>query len=366
MTTWNLVRLRQEIRNITGNFDVTQMTDSEIDNYINDFYLYEFPEELRSLRLKNYYEFVTVPNVSVYSLPQNTDIVISTGVSNPITLQGTNKAVYNVSPPVYVDGYQSAWYQDPDTFQRIWPDLNTVQMSVAVTDGINSTFSFSLFATPILQGSLTIGCSRPNTTTTIPTDNFRDSVVPDVFTNPGNIIRNGNTIAGSVNYLTGAVSITFSSIPAAGISINAHFYAYVAARPRDIMFFNQQFTVRPVPQDAYRVKMVAQYQPTVLLDSGSEIVQFSGDSNSAGTPQTPSTETTPFFEWWQLLVYGSSIKIYIRQGDHQEAERYLPYYEKMKLEAQRRTLKQMSNSRISTIYSDGQGATVPFPPYPIY
>src|SRR5271163_2467319 len=133
MTTWNLVRLRSEIRQLTGNFDTSQMTDSNIDDIINDFYLYEFPEELRSLRLKNYYEFITVPNVSVYSLPQNTDINLATGQSNYINALGTNRAIYNVSPPVYVDGYQSAWYQDPDTFQRIWPDLNTVQMQVATT-----------------------------------------------------------------------------------------------------------------------------------------------------------------------------------------------------------------------------------------
>lgn len=358
MTTWNLTRLLTEIRQITGNFDSSQMTDAQIEDIINDFYLYEFPEELRTLRLKDYYEFITVPNVAIYSLPQNTAINPATGAKVALTTLGTNKAVYNVSGPIYVDGYQSAWYQDIDTFERIWPDLNTVQMGVAITDGVNATFNFTLYATPILQGSLTIGCSRPNTTTTIPVENFRDQALADVFTNPGNLIRSDNTVNGTINYLTGACSVTFSSVPSAGISINAHFYAYVASRPRDILFFNQQFTVRPVPQDAYRVKMVAQYQPTVLLSGGGEQSIF---DDTATQTQLPT-----YYEWWQLLVYGTSIKIYIRQGDHEEAARYSPYYEKMKLEAQRRTIKQMSTQRIPSIYSDGQAATVPFPPYPIY
>lgn len=358
-TVWDLIRLRSEIRNITGLFDTSQMSDEELDNHINDFYLYDFPEELRSLRLKGYYEFNTIPNVSTYTFQQNTYITNAGDIT--VNNLGSNRAIYNVLPPVYVDGFQSAWYQDPDTFQRIWPDLNTVQKAVEVTDGIESQFTFTLSATPILQGSVLIGCSRPNATTPIPTEAFRDLPQEDGFTNPGQLYRTSDNAAfGSINYLTGEVTIEFSAVPQAGIPINAHFYPYVASRPRDILFYNQKLTVRPVPQDVYKVKMVAQYQPTVLLNTGApDLTMFDGETYDADI-QSPL-----YFEWWQLLVYGTSMKIFIRFGDHEEAARYQPYYDKQRLDAQRRTLKQMSNQRIATIYSDGQASTAPFPPYPI-
>jgi hypothetical protein len=245
-------------------------------------------------------------------------------------------------------------------------------MQVATTVSLQRQYTFQLYATPILQGSLTIGCSNPGNLTNIPTDQFRDAAVSDIFINPGQIYVNDqlNGRPNTIDYLSGQVTINFSTLPiVSGVPINAHFYAYVAARPRDIMFFNQQFTVRPVPNDAYRVRMVAQYQPTVGLANltPDEAVQFSNQPvNNSGFTVPDASQAPLYYEWWQLIVYGTSIKIYIRQGDHEEAAKYAPYYEKMKLEAQRRTLKQMSNDRIRTIYSDGQGSTVPFPPYPIY
>lgn len=371
-TVWNLDRMRQEIRKITGRFDSTQITDQQLDDYINDFYLYDFPEELRSLKLKDYYEFVTIPNVAEYTVPQNTFADpqnTTTPTSIAIDSLGTNKAIYNVMQPVYVDGYQSAWYQDPDTYQRIWPNLNQVQKAVAVTNVTDGAiYTFNLFATPILQGTVTIGCSRPNTTTTLPLETFRDVSVPNTFSATGVLYRQNaatgvvdTTASCTINYLTGAVSIEFSSAPAVGIPINAHFYAYVASRPRDIMWFNQKLTLRPVPNDSYKVRMVAQYQPTVVL-SANETTQQSQFDEATATSQ----QTSNFFEWWQLLVYGASLKIFITDGDHEEYERNRPYYEQMKIEAQRRCLKQMSNQRIQTIYSDNSGLTPPFPPYPIY
>lgn len=370
-TVWNLDRMRQEIRKITGRFDDSQITSQQIDDYINDFYLYDFPEELRSLKLKDYYDFVTIPNVGEYTVPQNT-FANPQNTVNPTSIAidslGSNQAIYNVMPPVYVDGYQSAWYQDPDVFQRIWPQLDQVQKSVKVTVAGQFIYTFQLFAVPILQGSVMIGCSRPDQTTVLPDETFRDISTPNSFVNPGVLYRQ-NALTGTVDttadckidYLTGQVSVEFSVAPNPGIPINAHFWTYVASRPRDIMWFNQKLTLRPVPNDSYRVRMVAQYQPTVVLDAKDTTLQSQFDETTAGARQTSN-----FFEWWQLLVYGASLKIFITDGDHEEYERNRPYYEMMKLEAQRRCLKQMSNQRINTIYSDNIGLTPPFPPYPIY
>src|SRR5258708_4732428 len=97
-TVWNLSRLRYTIRQITGKLDQTQIPDASnsafpisatnppgIDDYINDFYLNDFDEHLRTLQLEDFYYYDTVPNVGTYDLPQTF-----------FTAQG----------PLYVDGYQ--------------------------------------------------------------------------------------------------------------------------------------------------------------------------------------------------------------------------------------------------------------------
>src|SRR6185436_10303747 len=103
MTVWDLSRLRYTVRKITGKFDTNQLPDNSpgpglisvddppgIDDYINDFYLYDMPEHLRTLSLRDFYTFTTIPNCGTYNVPEN---IIQ---------------IYN---PVYVDAYQSSWHQ---------------------------------------------------------------------------------------------------------------------------------------------------------------------------------------------------------------------------------------------------------------
>lgn len=316
-TTWDLQRMRSVIRKITGKFDPSQMTDAEIDNYINDFYLYDFPEDMRTLKLEQWYEFTTTPNIDVYPLPDN---------------------YIQIKPPIYIDGYEAAWYQEPQLFYRIWPQLSTIQNEVAVGNG-GSIYGFTLYATPILRGTLNVFAANDQ-------ENFTDD-------SNGNLISSVTGLAaGTIDYLTGVVtSLTFNSPVQPGMFINAHFFAYVASRPRDILFFNQEMTMRPVPQTVFSVKVVVYVQPTTALGQS----QFGGNL----------TDQPLFAEWWQLLTYGASLKIFIEDSDHDQYDQYLEYYERQKLLAQRRALKILMNKRILTPYSGGQGGAG-LPVYPIY
>ena len=94
MTVWDLSRLRYTVRKLTGKFDVNQLPDGSpsagavsvsnppgVDDYINDFYIYDMPEHLRTLKLKRFYNFTTVPNCGTYSIPQT---------------------IYQLEPPIYI------------------------------------------------------------------------------------------------------------------------------------------------------------------------------------------------------------------------------------------------------------------------
>ena len=97
MTVWDLSRIRYTVRKLTGQIDIAQLPDTSpgpgavsvtnppgIDDYINDFYLYDMPEHFRTLKLKDFFIFNTIPNCGTYSLPQY---------------------IYQVEPPIYIDNY---------------------------------------------------------------------------------------------------------------------------------------------------------------------------------------------------------------------------------------------------------------------
>jgi hypothetical protein len=317
-TTWDLARMRSVIRKIVGKFDVTQLTDAEIDNYINDYYLFKFPEDMRTLKLKTWYEFSTVPNQATYDLPQT---------------------YFNVNPPIYVDGFQCAYYQDPELYYKIWPELNTIQNGIVTGDGLTTTYNFTLSATPVQPNTVIFGTPQ-------------ESMTDD---GAGNLISSLTLLnAGTIDYITGQVfNLTFVQPVPAGVPVNAHYAPYVASRPRDILFYNQQFLLKPIPNDCYRVKIECYVQPTTAL--GNE--QFGGAN--------PVTDLPLFTEWWQLLTYGAALEVFIEDSDHEQYDRHFVYYEKTKMEAQRRALKQLSTQRIQSPYTSNVGSPT-WPIFPLY
>jgi len=390
MTTWNLARLRYTVRKITGKFDVNQIPDSSnpglpistanpsgIDDYLNDFYLYDFPECLRTLKLKDYFTFTTVPNCGTYNVPLN---------------------IVQLEPPIYIDNYQFAWYQSPEMFFRIWPEFKFIQLNLFVGDGSTTIFNFILPqatssqnnafppggpSNAIQQGTVVIGLvpnldQNPAQSPQLETFSDQDSpVLLDQplqirFTNPGLLLSNlyqgplpptnpgVDPGTGTVDYLTGAVTVSYTNAPPLGTTASCHYHPYVPARPRDIMMFQQQLFLRPIPNDTYTVKVIAYFQPTVAI---------SNLTNATTKPMFDGTVTdqTLFPEWWQVLAYGAALKIFIEDGEHQEWERYKGYFEEQKLLAQRKLIKQLANQRIQTRYAENvDGAAGAWPIFPYY
>ncbi len=380
MTVWDLSRLRYTVRKLSGQFDTNQLPDASpaagsvtinsppsVDDYINDFYLFDLPEHMRTLRLKQYFTFTTLPNVGTYNVPQT---------------------IYQLEPPLYVDNYQFNWYQSPDQFFRVWPELQFIDLNLFTPNGTQTTFNFTLSQTPVQQGTVVIGL-QPNVDGASPTqmETFTDVDTPGLldqplnmkFTNPGVLTGNLGS-SGSVDYLSGAVSITYLAAPPNGTNGNAHYHPYVASRPRDVMFFQQQLFVRPIPNDTYLVKMLCYMQPTVLLgnltNSGAFYPppsqtpgvpsQFDGGSGS-GIIGSAAMKTVPQFnEWWQLIAYGAALKILAQEADWEEYGRLEQVFEKQKLLAQRKEIRQLANQRIQTPYAENSYGQPTWPIFPMY
>lgn len=370
MSVWDLNRLRYEIRKITGKYDTSQLPDTSIgepsisnptgiDDYINDFYLYDMPEHMRSLRLRNFYTFTTIPNCGTYAVPQS---------------------IMQIYDPAYVDNYQIAYHQWPDIFYNIWPELDFIDRNLFTPNGALKSFTFKLTQTPVQQGTVVIGL-QPNVdgSNFASMETFTDKDTPIPLDLPSSQLFTQGTLTGNqggtgtVDYLTGSCTITYKTAPPSGALPSCHYHPYVASRPRDILFWQQQIFVRPIPNDTYQVKVMAYMLPTTVMssatnatvrpsfDSSGNLQAFSGNSGSV------ATDLPQFNEFWQLIAYGASIKIFISDGEHQEAELYKKYFEETKLLVQRKALKQLAMQRIETVYSNAnRGAANGWPLYPLY
>lgn len=385
MTTWDLSRLRYTVRKLTGKFDINQLPDSSpgpgqvsvqnppgVDDYINDYYLYDMPEDLRTLKLRDFYTFNTIPNCGTYALPES---------------------IYEIYNPIYIDNYEFSWYQYPNEFYQVWPELNFIDRNLFTPDGTTKTFTFTLSQVPVQQGTVVIGMSPNLDGTPSPyLETFRDTDQPipldipiqQIFVNPGTLKGNfGST--GTIDYLTGQVNLIFLNPPPAGTVSSCHYHPYVASRPRDILYWQDQLFIRPIPNDTYLVKVMAYMMPTTVLSAATNAtvrpsIYVNPDITQGSTPQFDSvsvqgfsgqsgsllTDLPQYNEFWQLICYGAALKILTEEADWTEVAALQPVYERQKMLAQRRTLRQLAHQRIQTAYSWNGGRSDSWPIFPLY
>lgn len=393
MTKWDLNRLRYTVRKLTGKYDVNQLPDSSngepsisnppgIDDYLNDFYLYDFPEECKTLKLKDYYTFTTIPNCGTYNVPQN---------------------VIDIEPPIYIDNYQCAWHQSPDEFYRIWPEFNFIEQNLFSPDGVTTSFTFTLpmaqnstnvNSSPlsaIQQGTVVIGL-QPNISGTnfANMETFVDSDPGVPLDIPVQRIYSQGTLTGNqggtgtINYLTGAVTINYANAPPNGVTSSCHYHPYIPSRPNDVLFFQQQLFFRAIPNDTYLVKVLATVLPTTVISAATNatvipslLVDPTTTPNSAPTSTTvqiqgftgTGTDLPQFNEWWQMLAYGAALKIFAEDVDSDQYQILDQFYQKQRLLAQRKALRQLANQRIPTVYGNSNNGGVygnGLPTFPYY
>lgn len=346
-----LADIRTKVRRITGKPSPTQISDSDIDKYINTFYVYDMSEHLKMESLRYNYEFTTTANIPVYDLPTGTFLTSM--------------------PPVFIAGYQSYMTQSRENFFRINPGLNFLQQSVYTGNGTNTgytgQFLSNLPITPGFKPNPPGAYTAWSSTNDIPASYLNWNVVVSALGTPdptsgiapsitliddglGNLFAPTDTsinpanARGSINYITGAISINnfTGSIPS-GNPINVQYIPYVAARPLSVVFFQDQFIIYPIPDQAYTVSFEAYKLPTAFLAS---------DTLGVATPQLK--------EWWQLLAYGAADKIFTDTGDLENMAKFRPLLDEQMNLCLRRTIVQQTSERTATIFTE----QTQFPQYP--
>ena len=145
------------------------------------------------------------------------------------------------------------------------------------------------------------------------------------------LLSEDGLLVGTINYLTGAYAIIFANPPGVGEDVCAQVYAYQAARPDAILYFDNKFIVRPIPDKPYRVDVEVYKRPTELLDSA----------------QNPDLE-----QWWQYIAYGAAKKVFEDRSDMESIQIIMPGFKEQELLVLRRTIVQQTKERVATIYSE--------------
>lgn len=374
-----------KVRKLTGSGTSNQLTDAQIIDYINSFYLYDFPAQFRSLKLKDKYTFNTQRGIDTYPFD--------------------SEHYTTIEMPCYVAKREVQLFQDPASFFSVWFNwqyqetltqgngsnggvngaitavtlINPLQITsaahglstgdvIAITGIVGTTALNNLFFTitvvdannftldgidgtdPIYQAYLsggfwTFGAYSGTTTAnplirstrnnpmvetrTVPTTDFDTDprAVTTAFPSTNvNRVQNllitanlsygstlnvtddgaGNLIGdcldgGFINYETGEVlGLIFTQPIPSGNDITIEYNPANPpnlAIPQAIMFFQNQFTLRPVPDKGYTVELVGYRLPSQVLLGSVD-------------PEAPTGGTPELNEWWETIAFGAAKKVY--------------------------------------------------------
>jgi hypothetical protein len=280
--TWQLSDIRRKVRQLTGRFSTTQLPNTRLDQYINDEYTFSLPNELKLDSERTVYSFNTVPNQAIYPLPLG---------------------YVNVEPPIFLDGVMLDYYQSPDA----WYTLNVPQISkyiVGVGDGLTAAYTFSVIPNIYISSAIITN----NTLTCL------DSGV-GTWTGDG---------VGTIDYVTGTVTVTFTSPPSLGTTITFSWQGYQAAVPYSVLYYEDELVFSPIPDSVYRVMIKA----------------FRRETDIVLTSDTPRLE-----EWGPMIAYGAARQLCSDFGENDRYAELTALYNEQIAIINRRTLNNLYNER---------------------
>lgn len=317
--------IERKVRRLTASASDAALSSLDVQQAINTFYNNDFPYAIKIDQQRTVYKFLTIPNVDRYPVDVN-------------NLQGFRA-------PVYFEGIPGNFFKNRDQLFNLYPRSPTQYQPIS-GDGVTTNFTFQLFGNNqnpfpqpnygILSTQVVVGGIDVNgnpiriiddgggvvnslgigSNTTIGQLLFiqQNAVGNNVYIDSGNVqqpaIPNTSPIGGqinanvpndaypptpltrqycgTVNYVTSVFNITFPVAPAAGTNINVWASQYQVGRPYNLLFWNNELTIRPVPDNVYLCEVETYQTPS----------QFMQTSNHPILNQ-----------WAQYIAYGAAREI---------------------------------------------------------
>lgn len=368
--------IRKKIRRLTASSSESILPTSELDIYINNALLNDFPYAIKLDQMRSVYTFFTEPYKDRYPLDVNFNM--------------------GVRAPMYVEGILGSFFKDRGQFFNLWPRwptkfqqggtsstgniTNVVLVGatpvriISVNHGLitgdvvlienvggtvelngntytitrinasafdlqgtdssnfsaftsigtwtttNRTFEFTLPG-PFLSKEVVIGgvntdgnaisinddgngnlvYMTTNPVTSVPPTTTNPALPGMYNTNIGNPGLINPTVIGTVNYVTGVFNFTLpvGVSLAAGELFTIWIAQYQTGRPYCLLFWNNEFTIRPVPKLIHKVEIETYLTPVQFYDSN----------------QVPILS-----QWAQYLAYISAMEILRDRNDFDGVE----------------------------------------------
>lgn len=339
-------------RKLTGSSNAFQVTDEYIVQQMHSFYSYDLPAKFRSLKLKDIYTFTTNVGQDVY--PFNSELYIT------------------VNQPCYCAKREIKLFHDPWNFYGV--NFNW-QQHANFASGVGTTGPYSGFtiASPLIPSVNNDPGPLDNQSLFFPQSRVQNILITAnvigangigqtqnvTDDGQGNLIQifqtsnNTNKEFGwtyyrqyasstpdvpggaTINYQTGEITgLVFAETIPEGTPIQIQYNPKKLSIPLSIMFYQNQFTLAPVPDKGYTVELTCYRQPIQALLA----------ADMAGNPELS--------EWWEILSVGAAKKIFEERLDSDG----VMFIDKMLKERydiiETRTYAQIGQERISTLYTD--------------
>lgn len=291
----------------------SELPNADLDFAINTTYQYDFPNDLKLINLERNIKWYCNPGVDRYEL---TAIPLATGPVNYIDY------MVMLDRPIYIAGVLTYLSQNQQEFYNIFPKVNTI-ISIGGGNGTNGVFSGFLGANGGASGPT--GVLRNNVIFTATSITETSLVLQD----DGNGVLFGAG-TGTINYFTGEYNIGFfPSVPAAGTVVYAQYVPCPLTLPFSVLYFDNGFNLRPVPDKAYAIEMQVYAQPTALSD----------------------TEQVPVLgQWWQMLSLFAARFIFSQRMDQDSIAQITPELERQRSLALSNTVNNITKLRAPTMY----------------
>ena len=301
MAQWTLAEIREKIRQVTGRFSKDEIKNDQIEEYINKYFQYTFPAELKLERFHTYFELLTVANQQTYTL---------------------HAGYVNFEPPASIDLLLLLWSQEPSTFNEENPQ-NIGRQNIGTGNAVVTTFNGTASSFPILPG------------TTVVTDDLEVFEDTNLAYSTANVILTGSLGGtGTINYSTGVVNVTFNTAPVTGQDVNFSYIQFQSGRPTAVLLYNNLFTFYPVPDTAYRFKVKAYANSLVVTSAGVTATEF-----------TNSTDRPLLDEWGPCICYGTSRDIFADFGEMDAYAEVSILYKEQLAYVLKRTNQNLLNTR---------------------
>ena len=252
---------------------------------------------------------------------------------------------------------------DDNTFKLLGVDGTTygVYSGGGTWTTNEQTFSFTVSSTPFLRNMVTIGGADtyndgisifddgqgnlfygvPNEVTGVPFDNppnpdvahRNDPPTPGMFNyNTGNPGLLDTSLVGTVNYQTGEMDFTLPNTVSLqlGTNLDVRVSQYQPGRPYSMLFWNNNFTVRPVPSQVHKIEIETYLTPVQFFDQ---------------------TDSPILAQWWQYIAIGTAIHILEDRNDFEGVNSLMPIFQRQQALVLERQGVEEIYQRNATIYN---------------